>query len=458
MSNKWINQNKALSSIKFQSDNEQQTKIREQIVKLSKEYFEISNKKEIIPGEDYIQSNSKVLDENDLFNLVNASLDMWLTSGRFASEFETKLAKKFGTLFSIPTVSGSAADLLALSCLFSEYIDNPIEQNSEIITVAASFPTTVAPIYHNNCTPVYLDVDLKTANIEVDQLEIALSDKTRAIMIAHTLGNPFKINEIRNFCNKHNLYLIEDCCDAFGSKYDGQPVGTFGELSTLSFYPAHHITTGEGGAVMTNSRKLKKIVESYRDWGRDCYCQTGMNNTCGKRYSQKLGDLPLGYDHKFVYSHVGYNLKMTDFQAAIGVSQLDKVDKFIEKRIKNFNYMLAKAKDLKLNEHFILPSCYEQSEPSWYGFLLIIRDNNHINRTSLLKFLDENKIITRLLFAGNLTKQPGFMNKNYRKIGDLKNTDKIMNDAFWVGIWPGLEQIHLDYILEKINKFIKDFC
>ncbi len=453
MSN-WLKQNTALSAVKFNKDNIDQSDLRNQIIELSKQYFNSSDRNKITPGQDYIQSASKVLDENDLANLIDASLDLWLTAGRYAQEFERKLAKNFGTLFSIPTVSGSSADLLAFSALCSYQLENYIEPESEVITVAASFPTTVAPIYHNNCKPVYLDIDLKTANIEVSQLEEALSSKTRAVMIAHTLGNPFNLEVVSNFCKKNNLFLVEDCCDAFGSKFDGKNVGTFGEMATLSFYPAHHITTGEGGAVLTNSRKLKKILESIRDWGRDCYCQTGMNNTCGKRYSQELGELPKGYDHKFIYSHIGYNMKMTDLQAALGVSQLDKLDYFTKKRIDNYNYMSQKAKDLKLDEHFILPSCYDKSEPSWYGFLLIIKDSKRLNRTDFLKFLDDKKIVTRLLFAGNLTKQPGYMSKPYRKVSDLRNTDKIMNDAFWIGVWPGLNQIHIDYMLEQIKLFI----
>jgi CDP-6-deoxy-D-xylo-4-hexulose-3-dehydrase len=299
-----------------------------------------------------------------------------------------------------------------------------------------------------------LDVDLKTANIETSLLQKAISKKTKAVMLAHTLGNPFDLEVVQKFCQENELYLIEDCCDAFGSIFDSKPVGSFGIFSTLSFYAAHHITTGEGGAVMYNDVKLRRIIESYRDWGRDCWCLTGMNNTCNKRYDWELGKLPKGYDHKFIFSHVGFNLKMTDMQAAIGLSQLDKVDYFIKKRKENFYYLKNKFIEEELGKYFILPESHQKSDPSWYGFLITIKDNKLFTRNEIVKFLNEKRIITRLLFAGNLTKQPGYMSKNSRIIGDLKNTDKFMNDSFWIGVWPGLDKEHLDYMLNSIKDFI----
>ena len=454
----WNRKVKKYTGVNLSEDNSKSNLLRQKIIELTSEYFDlVHKKKKFIPNETFIAASSKVLDKNDLNNLVDASLDLWLTSGRYADEFEKTLPKKFGTKFASSTVSGSAANLLAFSALTSDYFGkNKIKDGDEVITVAAGFPTTVAPIIHNRCVPVYLDVDLETCNIKTEYLKKALTKKTRAVFLAHTLGNPFNVEIITEFCKENNLYLIEDCCDAFGSKFDGKTVGSFGNFASLSFYPAHHITTGEGGAVLYNDYKMKRIVESFRDWGRDCWCQTGMNNTCGKRYSWKLGKLPKGYDHKFVYSHVGYNMKITDIQAALGCSQLKKVDEFIEKRKKNFNYLMKSFKDERLDKYFILPEKHPKADPSWYGFLLTIKEPKKLNRNKLVEYLNNKKILTRLLFAGNLTKQPGYMNKKHKVIGTLKNTDKIMNDTFWVGVWPGLGNQELDFIVSEIKTYIKN--
>ncbi len=454
----WERKAKKYTGVELVKDSTKSDDLRKKILKLSSEYFDlVHKKKEFIPGETFVAASSKVLDKNDLNNLIDSSLDLWLTAGRYADEFEKKLPKKFGTKFASSTVSGSAANLLAFSALTSDYFgDSKIKDGDEVITVAAGFPTTVAPIIHNRCVPVYLDVDLETCNIKTEDLKKALTKKTKAVFLAHTLGNPFDLEVVTNFCKENNLFLIEDCCDAFGSKFDGKTVGSFGNFASLSFYPAHHITTGEGGAVLYNDYKMKRIVESFRDWGRDCWCQTGMNNTCGKRYSWKLGNLPKGYDHKFVYSHVGYNMKITDMQAALGSSQLDKVEEFIQKRKDNFIYMMKRFLDEKLDKYFILPEAHPKADPSWYGFLLTIKNSKKIDRNELVSYLNSKKILTRLLFAGNLTKQPGYINKKHKIIGNLKNTDKIMSDTFWVGVWPGLGKKQLNYIVEEIKNFIQN--
>lgn len=429
---------------------------RENIVNLARQFYEQQPKPKFIAGETYIPPSGKVLDADDCGNLVEASLDMWLTAGRFADEFEAKLAARFGTLHSKLTVSGSAANLLAFTTLTSPKLGSKrIEPGSEVITAAAGFPTTVNPIVQNGCTPVFVDVDIETHNVDVEQVEQAITEKTRAIMIAHSLGNPFNLKRIKQLCEQHNLYLIEDCCDAFGATFDGQPVGTFGDLATLSFYPAHHITMGEGGAVMMNRPSLAKICESYRDWGRDCYCAPGKDNTCGNRFGWKLGDLPRGYDHKYTYSHVGYNLKVTDMQAAVGLSQLTKLDRFVKARRDNFEMLTERLEQLGLDKYFHLPKATKGSNPSWFGFLLTIKDEVGIDRNQLVSELEERKVGTRLLFAGNLTKQPAFKNVDYRQIGDLRYTDKIMSDSFWVGIWPGLGAAHFDYMSSTLSKCVK---
>ena len=402
-----------------------------------------------------------MLDSSDCANLIDASLDMWLTAGRFAAQFEPTLAKKFGKKLSKLTVSGSAANLLAFSTLTSWKLgEKRIKAGDEVITVAAGFPTTVAPIVQNGCVPVFVDVDIATHNVDIEAVHNAVSQKTKAIMIAHSLGNPFNVLAIKKICIENNLYLIEDCCDAFGATVqleDGtqKGVGTFGELATLSFYPAHHITMGEGGAVLMDSMKLARICESFRDWGRDCYCEPGKDNTCEKRFEWQLGDLPYGYDHKYSYSHVGYNLKVSDMQAAIGLSQLSKLDEFILRRRENFDGLTARIKNKGLDNYFILPEPTPGTNPSWFGYLLTLKEGVGINRRELTAELEERRIGTRLLFAGNLTKQPAFKDIEYRISGALDNTDKIMENSFWMGVWPGLTSKHLDYMVDTIAKIIK---
>jgi len=371
----------------------------------------------------------------------------------FNDEFEKKLANFLGVKYLLTTNSGSSANLLAFSALTSDQLgDRAIRPGDEVITVAGGFPTTVNPMMHYGITPVFVDLDLLTHNIDVTQLENAYSPNVKAIMLAHSLGNPFNLKAILDFCKKYNLWLIEDNCDALGSKYNGQLTGTFGDIGTLSFYPAHHITMGEGGAVFTQNAKLKKIIESFRDWGRDCYCQPGKDNTCGKRFNWQLGDLPQGYDHKYTYSHMGFNLKITDIQAACGLAQLDKLDSFIQARKDNFDYLKAK---LQSCEDFIhLPEATENSDPSWFGFLITLKENAGVSRVNFLQYLDQNKIGTRLLFAGNLTKQPYMKNRQYRIVGNLENTDYIMNNSFWIGVYPGLTKEMLDYVIMHIETFL----
>lgn len=435
---------------------------KSQIIQASKDYFNSKfAQNTFVPGETYIPPSGKVLDASDCANLIDASLDMWLTAGRFASQFEPTLAKKFGKKLSKLTVSGSAANLLAFSTLTSWKLgDERIKPGDEVITVAAGFPTTVAPIVQNGCIPVFVDVDIATHNVDVDAIRNAITDKTRAIMIAHSLGNPFDALAIQKICKENNLYLIEDCCDAFGATVkldDGteKGVGTFGELATLSFYPAHHITMGEGGAILMDSMKLARICESFRDWGRDCYCEPGRDNTCEKRFDWQLGDLPYGYDHKYTYSHVGYNLKVSDMQAAVGLSQLNKLDEFIRRRRENFDGLTSRIKDRGLDRYFILPEPTPGTNPSWFGYLLTLKDSVGISRRELTAELEARKVGTRLLFAGNLTKQPAFKDVEYRVSGSLENTDKIMERSFWMGVWPGLYDEHLDYMVETLADIFK---
>lgn len=437
---------------------------REQIIEASREFYrdQLSDI-HFTPGVTYIPPTGKVLDEEDCAHLIDASLDMWLTSGRYASQFERELAKKFGKKLAKLTVSGSAANLLAFSTLTSWKLGGKrLKPGDEVITVAAGFPTTVAPIIQNGCIPVFVDIDLETHNVKVEALKNAITAKTRAIMLAHSLGNPFDLLAVSAICKQHDLFLIEDCCDAFGASVqlsDGsvKGVGTFGELATLSFYPAHHITTGEGGAVLTDSIKLAKICESFRDWGRDCYCETGKDNTCGKRFNWQLGELPYGYDHKYTYSHIGYNLKISDMQAAVGLSQLKKLDQFVTKRRDNFAGLTNRLKSQGLDKYFILPKATNNTNPSWFGYLLTIKDGISLSRRDITARLEEMKVGSRLLFAGNLTKQPAFAEANFRVSGDLKNTDKIMNDAFWIGLWPGLSDAHLDYMVDSLAKVIFEY-
>ncbi len=428
--------------------------LRKKISQLVKKYSDLEfKKKEFIPGKTKIPPTGKVIGDSELQNMVEASLDGWLTSGRFNKQFEKKLAQFIGTKQLITVNSGSSANLIAFSTLTSSKLkERAIKPLDEVISVAAGFPTTINPIVQFGAVPVFVDVKIPTYNIDENAIEEAITPKTKAIMIAHTLGNPFNLKAVKSICEKRNLWLIEDSCDALGSKYENKMVGTFGDLATLSFYPAHHITMGEGGAVFTNSIKLKMIAQSYRDWGRDCFCEPGMENTCKKRFDWKLGELPRGYDHKYIYSHAGYNMKITDMQAACGLAQVDRVEKFIKSRKSNFKYIYQ---SLKSHEEFlILPEATENSDPSWFGFPITLRKNLSITRTDLLRHLDNKKIGTRLLFSGNVTKQPYMLEKKFRVVGDLNNTSIIMNDTFWIGVYPGLTHKHLDFVTDEIKKFI----
>ena len=427
--------------------------LRDQIANLVTDFAkEQYRETPFIPGETIIPPSGKLLGEAELQNMVAASLDGWLTTGRFNKEFEEKLAQFLGVNYCLSVNSGSSANLVAFSTITSPKLgDRAVKPGDEVIGVAAGFPTTVNPIIQFGAVPVFVDVDIKTHNIDVDLVEAAITPKTKAIMLAHALGNPFNVGKIKEICDKHNLWLIEDTCDALGAEYNGQKCGTFGDIGTLSFYPAHHMTMGEGGAVFMNSAELKMIAESFRDWGRDCYCPPGCDNTCGCRFEQKHGDLPYGYDHKYVYSHSGYNLKISDMQAACGLAQLDRLEFFIQKRRDNFKYFYNKLKGL--TEFLELPEATPNSNPSWFGFPLTLKENAGVTRVELTRFLDDNKIGSRLLFAGNLLKQPYFKDVEYRVVGDLKNTDKTMNYTFWLGVQPYLGEEHYDYITEKLEEF-----
>ena len=427
--------------------------LRKEIASLVKEYAELQYaKKDFEPGKDIVPPSGKVIGSTELQYMVDASLDGWLTTGRFNEQFEKELGDFIGVKHLITVNSGSSANLVAFSTLTSPRLgDRSIKKGDEVIGVAAGFPTTVNPIVQFGAIPVFVDVDLKTHNINADLIEDAISPKTKAIMLAHTLGNPFNLKKVRELCDKYNLWLVEDCCDALGAEYNGQHVGTFGDISTCSFYPAHHITMGEGGAVFTNNSELIAIAESFRDWGRDCYCKPGCDDTCGKRFSQKLGGLPQGYDHKYTYSHLGYNLKISDIQAACGLAQMKRLPKFIEKRNENFDYL--KNRLSTLTDFLEFTEATDNSTPSWFGFPVTVRDATNVNRVDLIKYLDQHKIGTRLLFAGNLTRQPYFKNIEYRISGDLINTDITMNQTLWLGVYPGLEKRQLNYIAEKLKDF-----
>lgn len=427
--------------------------LREQILKLVAEYGALASvPKPFEPGVTVIPPAGKVVGAPEMALMVEASLDAWLTTGRFNDQFEAKLAKLIGVDFLITVNSGSSANLVAFSALTSPKLGaRAIQQGDEVIGVAAGFPTTVNPIIQFGAVPVFVDVELGTYNIDVSKLEAAISPKTKAIMLAHTLGNPYNLDAITAICKKYNLWLIEDCCDALGSTYHGKMVGTFGDIGTMSFYPAHHITMGEGGAVFTNNAELKAIAESFRDWGRDCYCPPGKDNTCGKRFCQCFGTLPPGYDHKYTYSHLGYNLKITDMQAACGLAQIDRAAGFIQSRKDNFAYLRDRLKSCE--EFLILPEATEHSDPSWFGFPMTLKPEANIARVDLLTYLDQHKIGTRLLFAGNLVRQPYMQGRNFRVSGELTNTDRVMNDTFWVGVYPGLDRAMLDFVVDKLEAF-----
>lgn len=427
--------------------------LKKQILGLVEQYSALQYaEKSFTAGTDVIPPSGKIIGVGELKNMVEASLDGWLTAGRFNEAFEQRLGDFLGAKHVLTTNSGSSANLLAFSALTSPQLgERAIKPGDEVISVAAGFPTTVNPILQYGAVPVFVDVHIPTYNIDPELIEAAISDKTKAIMLAHTLGNPYDLTKIVHIAKKYNLWLVEDCCDALGSTYDGKLVGSFGDIGTLSFYPAHHITMGEGGAVFTNNSDLKRIIESFRDWGRDCYCQPGKDNTCGKRFGWQLGTLPFGYDHKYTYSHLGYNLKISDMQAACALAQMDRLPGFIEVRKRNFNILKDRLKTCE--EFLILPEATTGSDPSWFGFPITIRDGAGVARVDLLKYLDQYKIGTRLLFAGNLTRQPYFKDHTHRVSGDLTNTDKVMNNTFWVGVYPGLNEDMLNFMVEKLEAF-----
>jgi CDP-6-deoxy-D-xylo-4-hexulose-3-dehydrase len=428
--------------------------LRDRIREMVGEYYrEAFPARSFVPGSSLVPVSGRVFDEQEIELLVDSSLDFWLTTGRFAEQFEREFAKFAGVREAVLVNSGSSANLLALTALTSENLgERQLKPGDEVITLAAGFPTTVNPIVQNGLVPVFVDVHIPTFNVDVSYLDAALSDRTRAIIFAHTLGNPFDLDAVTSFAKKHGLWLIEDCCDALGATYRGQKVGTFGDLATFSFYPAHHITMGEGGCVSTNHPRLRTLVESFRDWGRDCWCAPGKENTCGKRFDWRLGALPHGYDHKYIYSHIGYNLKATDMQAAVGVAQLKKLPAFIAARKKNYAALregLAGAQN-----HFVLPEATPNSDPSWFGFPLLVREDAPFSRKNVVQYLDSKKIQTRQLFGGNLLRQPAYKNIRHRVIGDLKNSDRVMSQAFWIGVYPGLTGEMIEYMSETLSSMV----
>ena len=429
--------------------------IRAQILDLVREYHAVAfPDAPFVAGSSPIPVSGRVFDDDDIVKLVDSSLDFWLTTGRFAAEFEREFAKRMGLRHCLLVNSGSSANLVAFSALTSPKLgDRQILPGDEVITTATGFPTTVNPAIQYGAVPVFLDVDVPTYNIDVSLLEEALSPKTKAVMVAHTLGNPFDLATITDFCRRNGLWLIEDCCDAVGARYDGKPVGTFGDLATVSFYPAHHITMGEGGAVLCNQGAIKVLAESFRDWGRDCWCEPGKDNTCGKRFDQQFGTLPAGYDHKYVYSHIGYNLKVTDMQAAVGVAQLAKLDGFIEARTRNFDHLYEGLSDLE--DFLVLPETTPNSEPSWFGFPVAMRPGAPISRNDLVRALNDRGIGTRLVFAGNLLRQPAYLDITHRVVGDLTSADFVMENAMWLGVFPGLTPDHIDHVIDVVHTLIK---
>ncbi len=430
-------------------------RLRAQIRALVAEYAALTHEasQAFVPGQSVLPPSGKVIGAPELQGMVDAALDGWLTTGRFNTAFEARLAQILGVPNVLSVNSGSSANLVAFSTLTSPLLgERAIQRGDEVIGVAAGFPTTVNPILQFGAVPVFVDVDLATHNIDVTQLEAALSPRTKAVMLAHALGNPFNLDVVTAFCHKHGLWLVEDCCDALGASYRGRPVGSFGDIATLSFYPAHHITMGEGGAVFMRDPLLKRIAESFRDWGRDCYCPPGKDNTCGKRFDWQLGSLPHGYDHKYIYSHNGYNLKISDMQAACALAQLDRLPGFIATRRRHFEFLKARLQSCA--EFLVLPEPTPHSEPSWFGFPLHLRPESGLQRVDLLRFLDEQRIGTRLLFAGNLTRQPYMANQTFRCVGSLPNTDAVMNGTFWIGVHPGLDETKLDFIATQIETFL----
>jgi len=431
-------------------------KIKIEIFEKIKLIYSIIKKNEkFVPGETYINYAGRVYDENEIIKLVDSAIDFWLTSGKYANQFEEEFAKFLGVDFCLLTNSGSSANLLAMSTLTSHKLgEKRLKPGDEVITTACGFPTTLNPIIQNNLKPVFIDVDIGTYNINANKIEEAISDTTKAIFIPHTLGNPFDIDKIVEISEKHNLWIIEDNCDALGSKYKGKFTGSYGHISTFSFYPAHHITMGEGGALLTNDPLLKDIILSFRDWGRDCWCESGCDDSCGKRFKWQMGSLPYGYDHKYIYSHVGYNLKITDMQAAIGVEQLKKFPNFMEVRKQNFEILYD---TLKLyDKYLILPQKYQNADPCWFGFPILVKKNAPFKRENIVEYLEIHKIATRMLFGGNLTRQPAYENLQYRQVDSLENTDLVMNNLFWIGVYPGITEEKMKYILEIIENFFKD--
>jgi CDP-6-deoxy-D-xylo-4-hexulose-3-dehydrase len=428
--------------------------IRDQIRELVQRFADVAlAPSPFVPGETYIPASGKVIGASELQMMVDASLDGWLTTGRFNAEFQSRLARFLGVQYVLTVNSGSSANLVAFSTLTSPRLgERAIRPGDEVIGVAAGFPTTVNPILQFGAVPVFVDVDLTTHNIDACLIEAAITPKTKAIMLAHSLGNPFNLEVVTALCRKHGLWLVEDCCDALGATYDGRLVGTFGDIGTLSFYPAHHITMGEGGAVFTNNPELKAIAESFRDWGRDCYCAPGKDNTCNKRFCWKLGELPEGYDHKYTYSHLGYNLKITDMQAACALAQMDRLEGFIAARRRNFEYLRNR---LEICSEFLhLPEATPKAHPSWFGFPVILKEAAGVRRVDLLDYLEQNRIGTRLLFAGNLTRQPYMIGRNFRISGELTRTDIVMNQTFWLGVHPGLDEQRLDYVASRLENFL----
>jgi CDP-6-deoxy-D-xylo-4-hexulose-3-dehydrase len=433
--------------------------LRSQILNLVAEYSHeaFPSPKKFVAGENPIPVSGRVFDASDVQTLVDSSLDFWLTAGRFSDDFERKFARRIGVRGARLVNSGSSANLLAVSVLTSLTLgERQLKPGDEVITLAAGFPTTVNPIIQNRAVPVFIDVQLGSYNADVALLEEALSPRTKAVIFAHTLGNPFDLDAVTAFTRKHNLWLIEDCCDALGSVYKGRNVGTFGDLATVSFYPAHHITMGEGGCVLTDKPQLDRLVESFRDWGRDCWCAPGKDNTCGKRFDWQLGTLPCGYDHKYTYSHIGYNLKVTDMQAAVGVSQLEKLDIYISARKRNF--AVLKSGLMNLQDVFLLPEATPESEPSWFGFPLAVKPESGLTRDKVTRYLESRKIGTRLLFGGNLVRQPAYKDVEYRVVGDLKNTNYVMNNVFWIGVYPGLNDSMLQHMLSSLSEVARGQC